>query len=260
MDASSRSARELIRFFALTLGLTSAIHLSLPLLGLPFSLSPAQPSLYLYLTGLAIPSAAALFLCRRGQRRVFCASILGPRGSVVVYAAALFTQAGIVCLAWLLLSTSGLSVEPRFSPEPGFLLLAAGQIWVVLGEEPGWRGFALPRLLSLLSPRQATLALALIWGTWHVPMFFVAGSLQADASPWLFAGSILAWSAVHTALYRASRPSIVPNLLFHGAANITLNSGLVPVELEPYLFVSYVFVGLLVWAALSRSGPYRTAV
>jgi hypothetical protein len=90
-------------------------------------------------------------------------------------------------------------------------------------------------------------------------MFFVAGSLQASASPWLFAGSILAWSVVHTALYQASRPSVIPNLLFHGAANITLNTGLVPAELERYLLVSYVLVGLLFWAGLRRNGSHPRA-
>jgi membrane protease YdiL (CAAX protease family) len=255
VDTDSRSRRELIWFFALTLSSTAALHLSLPLLGLPFSLSSAQPSFYPYLAGLAVPSVVALLLCRKGERGVFCGSILRPRGSVVVYAVALFMQPGIVFLAWLLLLGSGLSVEPTFSPAPGFLLFTAGQVWVVLGEEPGWRGFALPRLVSMVSPRQATLVLAVVWGVWHVPMFFVADSLQATASPWLFAASIFAWSAVHTALHQASRPSVVPNLLFHGAANVTLNTGLVPPELEPYLTVSYVLVGVLVWATLRRNGP-----
>jgi membrane protease YdiL (CAAX protease family) len=253
VNTNDEIRRELIRFFVLTLSLTAALHLSLPLLGMPFSLSFAQPSLYVYLAGLAIPFVVALFLCQKSERGAFCRSVLAPRGSMVTYVVAILAQAGILFIAWLLLQGSGASVEPEFSPAPGFLFLAAGQVWVAVGEEPGWRGFALPRLLALTSPRQATCVLALIWGIWHVPMFFVAGSLQADASPLLFAGSIFAWSSIHTALYQASRPSVVPNLLFHGTANVTLNSGLVPAELELYLFVSYVLVGLLVWANLRRT-------
>lgn len=250
MKASDRAIGELVRFAALTLGATAALHLSLPLLGLRFSLSPASPSLYLYLAGLAAPSGAALLISRKGTRRTFCRSLLAPAGSPTTYAVAVLGQAGVVLLAWLLLFASGSPAEPRISPGPGFALLVVGQVWVVVGEEPGWRGFALPRLELLLSARQATLVLALLWGAWHVPMFFVEGSLQAGVSPWLFASSIFAWSAIHTALYHRSSPSVVPNLLFHGCANVTLNTGLVPAELQPYLLASYLLLGLGVWASL----------
>ena len=60
--------------------------------------------------------------------------------------------------------------RPHPALAPGFPLLAAGQLWVVFGEELGWRGFALPRLELLLSPRRATVVLALIWGVWHYPL------------------------------------------------------------------------------------------
>jgi membrane protease YdiL (CAAX protease family) len=254
-----RSRRELICFVVLSLFTTAAFHLSLPLLGLSFSLSLAQPSLYIYLAGMAMPAVVALLLCKRGERKAFIRSSLSPTGSAAVYIAAFLAQVGVVSLAWLLLFGSGGSVESELSPGPGFLLLAAGQLWIILGEEPGWRGFALPRLIALSSPRWATLALALVWGIWHTPMFFVPGSFQASASPFLFAASIFAWSAIHTALYQASRPTIVPNLLFHGLANITFFAGLVPAELEPYLLVSYLLVGSCVWASLVQDASRRSA-
>ena len=249
-----------MRFVLLTLGATAALHLSLRLLGLRFSLSPTSPALYLYLAGLAVPTIAAVLVSEKGTRRAFCQSALIPRGAPTTYASAVLAQGAFVLLAWLLLSVSGSSVEPRISLGPGFLLLAVGQLWVVLGEEPGWRGFALPRLESLLSPRRATLVLAVIWGAWHVPMFFVADSLQDGSSPWLFASSIFAWSAVHTALYHRSRPSVVPNLLFHASANIFLNTGLAPVELETPLLVSYLLVGLVVWVSLGSLRAQHAAV
>jgi hypothetical protein len=37
-------------------------------------------------------------------------------------------------------------------------------------EEPGWRGFALPRLQKLHSPLGASLILATAWGGWHLPL------------------------------------------------------------------------------------------
>jgi membrane protease YdiL (CAAX protease family) len=42
-------------------------------------------------------------------------------------------------------------------------------------EEPGWRGFALPRLEERHAPLVATLILGLGWGVWHIPLYGLAG-------------------------------------------------------------------------------------
>jgi uncharacterized protein len=49
-----------------------------------------------------------------------------------------------------------------------------------LGEEPGWRGFALAGLQgSGLSPQASTLILGVLVSGWHVPILFLeVGSLQ----------------------------------------------------------------------------------
>jgi uncharacterized protein len=40
-----------------------------------------------------------------------------------------------------------------------------------LGEEPGWRGFVLPRLQPRFGPLGGTLLLGFLWGCWHLPEF-----------------------------------------------------------------------------------------
>ena len=73
---------------------------------------------------------------------------------------------------------------------PGRLLGSIGTFLVVLTvggafEEPGWRGFALPRLQARMSPVRATLLLGFLWGVWHVPVYgplafaFPIGFVQA---------------------------------------------------------------------------------
>jgi len=47
-----------------------------------------------------------------------------------------------------------------------------------LGEELGWRGFALPRMLTRWQPLAVSLILGLIWGVWHLPAFFIVGCLS----------------------------------------------------------------------------------
>jgi uncharacterized protein len=42
-----------------------------------------------------------------------------------------------------------------------------------LGEEPGWRGFALPRLQRLYGPLVGGLILGPIWAFWHMPIFWI---------------------------------------------------------------------------------------
>jgi len=47
-----------------------------------------------------------------------------------------------------------------------------------LGEELGWRGFLLPKLLRKQNTLTAGIVLGLIWTVWHLPLFFINGALQ----------------------------------------------------------------------------------
>ena len=88
-----------------------------------------------------------------------------------------------------------------------------------LGEEIGWRGFALPRLQKSCSALVATLIVGVLWGAWHLPLFFWVGNPMSSYPliAW-FAGTV-AVSFVYTWLYNGSRGSLLVVTLFHVLGN-----------------------------------------
>jgi len=85
-----------------------------------------------------------------------------------------------------------------------------------MGEEPGWRGFALPGLQASRSPLVATLILALLVTIWHVPLFFLEGGLQ----PSVIVGGTLgpfAFTFVATWLFNHTGGSVLMTIIMHAA-------------------------------------------
>ena len=75
-----------------------------------------------------------------------------------------------------------------------------------LGEEFGWHGYALPALQTRHGWRVSSLLLGAVWGLWHLPLFFVAGTVQDRLLGLLvlLASGLLAWPHRRA---RADRPS-----------------------------------------------------
>ena len=86
-------------------------------------------------------------------------------------------------------------------------------------EEFGWRGVALPILQRHMAPLWAGLIIGATWGLWHLPAFYLSGTVQ---SGWGFApffvGNVCL-SLIVTPLFNASRGSILWPALFHFQVN-----------------------------------------
>jgi membrane protease YdiL (CAAX protease family) len=72
-------------------------------------------------------------------------------------------------------------------------------------EEPGWRGFALPRLQQRYGPVRATLLLGVVWGLWHLPVAPLAIVVTVPLAffyTWLFnrTGSALLCVLLHASI------------------------------------------------------------
>lgn len=99
--------------------------------------------------------------------------------------------------------------------------LGALFLWLLtygIGEEAGWRGFALPRLQKKRSALFATFILWVFWALWHLPAFFY---LYDPTIVIGFLLGVLAGAVVFTWLYNSTGGSILMVTLFHGVFNFT---------------------------------------
>lgn len=111
-------------------------------------------------------------------------------------------------------------------------------------EEPGWRGYALPRLQNRFSPLKATALLGVIWGIWHLPL---GGPLAAIVPfvlaffyTWLYnrTGSVLLAILLHASFTPAQDHLILQDTITRGTADLAVG-------------IAYL-VGVLVVIALTR--------
>jgi uncharacterized protein len=88
-----------------------------------------------------------------------------------------------------------------------------------LFEEPGWRGFALPRLQELFGPLTAALLIGVLWWGWHLPLFLCKFWSSSSVGAYLLI--VTGLSVILTFLYNVSAGSVFVMIVAHGAFNTT---------------------------------------
>ncbi len=132
---------------------------------------------------------------------------------------------------------------------------------LVNGEELGWRGYALPRLLADHSALTASLIFGTVWALFHLPLFWTVGSTQASEPPLGFLVRTLAMSVMVTWLFTNTRGSVLLSILLHAAAN-TWSQVIPGIDTAHYPAgpVYWLSIGLLCLAAVivvAVAGPAR---
>ncbi len=128
---------------------------------------------------------------------------------------------------------------------PALLSMA---IFPGLAEEPGWRGFALPRLQEAYGPLAGTLLLGLLHGLWHLPVYTLVSG-PAALGPFNLTTvvantvSIMAITVVWTWVFNHAKGSILIAILLHAASNAT---GQVFAQFVPNLSAQFNTVGFMV--------------
>jgi membrane protease YdiL (CAAX protease family) len=109
--------------------------------------------------------------------------------------------------------------EKWFSPVFGIGFLIFFLIHNGIGEEIGWRGFAMDVLQQRLGSLGGNVCLGVLWAMWHLPLFFIKGSFQYGNSIIIYIYLLTCWSIIIGMLVNKSRGSILTAILFHEAAN-----------------------------------------
>ena len=211
------------------------------------------------------PSIAAIVVVASTRRsaglRIWLAHCLQWRFGWGWWAFALLVPLAVVSMAAGLHIALGGTID--IGPASGHLPMTVANLFLILllggpmGEEFGWRGYALPVLQDRFGWRAASLGLGLVWGGWHLPLFFIDGTAQAHIPPALFLLSCVAMSVVFAWLVNRTAGSVVSALAFHTAINFWPSFvPVLPTEAShrAYAFVVAVLV-LLALLALSASGP-----
>ncbi|ESQ74783.1 type II CAAX endopeptidase family protein [Asticcacaulis sp. AC402] len=111
------------------------------------------------------------------------------------------------------------------SPYADRVLIGIAQFAVIailggpMGEEFGWRGYALPALTARIGWRGAGIVIGIGWSLWHLPLLFMADTVQADLPVALFLISTVGLSVVMARLGVHTGFSVLPALLLHSVIN-----------------------------------------
>jgi len=271
-----RTIRQLIVYFALAFGITfglgAAVILARPQFEAVFGPLGRLQTSWVYYVGVCAPTISAILVAGmfdglEGIRNIFRGLIRPFRLRWVFVALLTFPMA---MLAWgfaeralfggaspavdihALLVTAPLAMftttDALLDPGP----------W---GEESGWRGFALPRLLSLFSPLTAAIGLGVIWAVWHTPAFLVSGLSQSNYNfGWFVLGTtclsvVMAWIYVN-----AGRNYLVAGFIPHEINNRFFGYGVHDVRIQALLMSAVVLLIVIAFGPSLRGwGPARAA-
>ncbi len=88
-----------------------------------------------------------------------------------------------------------------------------------LGEEFGWRGYALPRVVDRVGPCWASFIVGMVWWLWHTPGWLVGFGAPTDISYLIFGVWVVSASYVFTFFYLRSGRNVWTAVLMHAGAN-----------------------------------------
>jgi membrane protease YdiL (CAAX protease family) len=225
-------------FFATTFLLSWAVWLPLMLVRLDVlprlvSLAALTP---LGLLGVLMPAVAATLLTARyagraGLRTLYLRLRLWRVGRW--WLPALLIQPCVLILAAVVSNGVGGGEQVRVAPGLSGASLLSSVVFLVVaatGEELGWRGLALPALQARSGAAAASVVLALVTATWHLPYWILQGTLAEYGAGYLTLNYLffVALTFQLTWLFNHTGGSVALAVAFHVSFN-TVNVAVLPV-------------------------------
>ena len=133
---------------------------------------------------------------------------------LVLLLPAAITAMAVGCTLFLgatLPANAALPAWPDLALRFVFIFLLIG-----LGEEPAWRGYALPRLIAGRTALAGALMLGLLHAIWHLPLFGVEYDLT---NLWPWAAAVFSISVVTAWMWLATGGSLLLPALLHATVN-----------------------------------------
>jgi uncharacterized protein len=180
--------------------------------------------LLLILGGFGPSIAAVILVVRAGgeaPRDLVSRAVAAHRMRPAIALLAVALPVVLMVLAELTAVASGAAQTVMEVGIVGAISAAATSLFLgPLAEELGWRGYALEPLQDKFGPATASAMLGLIWTAWHLPLFFVAGTVQEQmglgiAGLGVFTLMTVADTYLMTALYNRTDRSVLSAILFH---------------------------------------------
>jgi len=134
-------------------------------------------------------------------------------------------------------------------------------VFIAIGEEYGWRGYLLPRLMKKLNVFYSSITLGLIWGLWHFPAYLIGTGVPLEMNfmvflLWVILGTLfISWIYYHTR-------SVLTSILAHISANAAFNYLLILPEFTGsmntfWLFILYLTVLMMIVYFFGRNDLIR---
>ena len=204
-------------------------------LGVPAAIYPGWPGVLSFLTVFG-PAVAAIIVAGLVEGEDGVRQLLSPlkkwRVGIHWYMIVLLGPSAMmissVYLYRLITKESGILESVRISSIlgshfVGLSIIFIYQFFFIWGEEIGWRGYALPRLQTRYHPILASVILGIIWGLWHLPSFWIEGSVHQSMSLPFFVLASVGYSILYTWIYNGSRGSLLLMCMLHAANNTTVS-------------------------------------
>jgi membrane protease YdiL (CAAX protease family) len=228
----------LISFFVLTYAVTWLVWAPLVIFG---DRIPGPLAFVLLVLGSNVPSVlgvlfVALLRGRSGVRTLF-GRLVRARIGLRWYLAVVALAVPALCAVWVSTLLGG-PIPVVVTTIPAVVVLFLFSIFPgsSVGEELGWRGFALPRLQARHSALAASLIVGAAWGIYHFPLFLLGSPTRPLALFLPFAIGCVIMSIFYTWMYNGTGGSLLIVVLLHATTNLPLSvvyaplgEGVVPV-------------------------------